>query len=173
MGELATRQKQLWALICELADCTPMLRMSRTEDCFWVCDLPRRSTDPEPVKAALQAAGYRLWEDNVLRLWKIDLSDDDPLYHADRQVSTFPRHEESLQLYALWRMLAAHPSPFVLQPKPLLRRILKLCELPITEQNKQIKQITAECAARLNRKQPLPYAAAGILAMTIEMEEKL
>lgn len=172
MGRLATRQKQLWALLCDHADCTPMLRISRTDDCCWVCDLPRRTADPAPAIAALRAAGYLLWEDDAQRLWKIDLPEDDPLYHLGKQVALFPQKKESLPLYALWRMLSAHPSPLAQQPKPLLRRILKLCELPAAEQEPVAKQITAECAALLNRKQPLPAAAAGVLAITITGEEE-
>lgn len=172
MGELAIRQKQLWALICDHADCLPMLRISRTDDCYWVCDLPRRTTKTAPAKNALQAAGYLLWEEEALHLWKIDLPENDPLYHMDKQDVAFPQKEEKLPLYALWRMLAAHPSPLAQQSKPLLRKILKLCEMPAAEQEHAAKQITAECAALINRKQSLPSAAVGVLAMIMIKEEE-
>lgn len=171
MAELADRQKQLWMLIRAHADCIPMLRISRRDDCFWICDLPRRTTDFLPAKDALLEAGYSVKDNEKLRLWQIDLPKDDPIYHIITQKPAFPQKGETMLVYALWRMLAAHPSPFVQQPKALLRKIIKLPELPIAERNTAAKQAIEACAALLNRKQSLPSSAAGILAMTVLREE--
>ena len=149
-----------------------MLRISRTDDCFWICDLPRRTSDLLPAKGALLEAGYSVKDDEELRLWRIDLPNDDPIYHIPLPKPAFPQRKETVPVYALWRLLSAHPSPFAHQPKALLRRIIKLVELPITERNAAAKRATEECAALLNRKQALPSAAAGVLAMTVIREEE-
>lgn len=172
MGELAERQKKLWELLCASTGCKPMLRVSRTDDCYWICDAPRHLSDIGSLLSVLTEAGFVVVQDEAKKLCKIDLPMNDPLYGTAEQPVGFPS-DEKLLIYALYRLLSSHPAPPPHRPQPLLRRIVKATELSADEQNKALRRILTECAALVNRKQPLPSAATGLLASIIRKEEEI
>lgn len=173
MGELAERQKKLWELLCASTGCKPMLRVSRTDDCYWICDAPRHLSDPEHTLSALTEASFLIEQDDSKKLWRIDLPMNDPLYLREELPVVFPKNENMLLIYALYRLLSSHPASPPHRPQPLLRRIVKATELSADEQSKAIRRIMIECAALVNRKQPLPSAATGLLASIIRKEEEI
>lgn len=174
MAELLRRQQVLWQLIREVSGQKAMLRLSRQDDCLWVCDLPRRlqNDDRMVAESRLREAGFLVRFDETASLWQIDLPLNDPLYAAeDQEFLTFPQKEALHPIYALYRMLAAHPCPVDQQPVTLLRGLLKCTAFSPKENKSIIAQLTGQCAACLNRKQPLPAAACHALQQYICQED--
>ena len=174
MAELLRRQQTLWQLIREISGQKAMLRLSRQDDCFWVCDLPRRlqSDDRTAAESRLREAGFLVSFDEYASLWQIDLPLNDPLYAAeDQEFLAFPQKEALHPIYALYRMLAAHPCPVEQQPFMILRGLLKCTACSPEENKSKIAQLTEQCAACLNRKQPLPAAACHALQQYICRED--
>ncbi len=152
-----------------------MLRLSRDNDCFWVCDLPRRGSDAacQAVQKAAEKMGFLICTDEETKLWRIDLLLNDALFTENESTPLpIPQKEALHSIYGLYRMLASHPVPIQDQPMELIRSIVKLTVLPIKEQIPQVIQLTAQCAARLNRRLPLPSAAANALAQYIRKEDE-
>lgn len=149
-----------------------MLRICRTDDCYWVCDLVRHTADVEKVRSALLEAGFVITDD-ASALWKIDLSAEDELYQLPAGELKLPQKEQLHALYALWRLLRSHPAPIDLQPMPMLRSVMKLTLLAEKERTGHVQRLHAACAALLNRRQPLPYSACGLLAKTILKEDEI
>lgn len=173
MVDLSTRQQQLWQLFCGHGNVQPMLRLSRTDDCFWICDLPRRISDTAQTKTVLEAAGFSVTQGGKDRLWHIDLLQSDELFAPPEQKLPMPRKDSLHTLYALCRLLLAHPAPMEHQPMPLVRALMKLSVLEGEERIKHTAKLHAICAERLNRRLPLPYAACGLLVKTIQREDAL
>lgn len=174
MVELLKRQESLWQLIQNISGQKAMLRLSREDDCIWVCDLPRRLLHHERTLAEshLREAGFLVRFDETTSLWQIDLPLNDSLFAAEgNQPLPLPRKEILYPVYALYRMLAAHPCPAEQQPITLLRGLLK-CTACSPEENKpKLAQLTSQCTACLNRKQPLPAAACHALQQYICQED--
>lgn len=171
MADLSTRQQQLWQLLCETASKQPMLRLSRTDDCFWICDLPRRISDTAQIRTRLEAAGYSVTTGETDGLWHIDLSPTDVLYTPPAERPCLPQRSALHTLYALCRLLLAHPAPQEEQPMPLVRALMKLSVLEAEERNRQAVKLYSLCAERLNRRLALPFAACGLLVKTIQEED--
>lgn len=175
MVELALRQQQLWALLMEHSHIHPMLRVSREDDCLWICDLPRRVDAKvyDSVEQHLHNAGFIVSLNESSRLWHIDLPITDRLLKELSGVQTlFPKNESLHTAYALYQLLISHSSPQDRQPLPLLRSILKLTLKTPEEAQTAIVALTNQCAALLNRKQPLPSTVTGILAQWINQEDQ-
>lgn len=173
MAELLHRQQKLWQLLTEEAAIQPMLRISREDDCLWVCDLPRRA-DVEACEAIRQQAentGFVIHLQEATRLWQIDLCLSDPLF-GDAPALPLPKDENRHAAYGLYRLLKAHPSQPDQQPLPLLRAILKLTLKPHQGSQAASLSLTSQCAVLLNRKQPLPSAACNALAQWICQEDE-
>lgn len=173
MADLATRQKQLWALLCSFSDKPPMLRLSRTDDCLWICDLPRRMEAWGAVAEKLKAEGFTVWLNEQDRLWRIDLPLTDRLFRSDPAPVPLPGKADLHMLYSLYRLLLAHPAKEAEQPMPLVRALLKLTLLSPDERSHAVDRLHGLCAQRVNRRQPLPSAAAAALMQTIQREEQL
>ncbi|MBE5793364.1 MAG: hypothetical protein E7323_01620 [Clostridiales bacterium] len=172
MVDLAKRQRKLWGLFQIDSPVQPMLRISRENDCYWICDLPRRVDHSicAVVRKQIEAAGFMVCFHEESQLWHIDLKPDDPLYTEIPAVPIpLPQNALFHPAYALYQMLKKHPSPFRQQPLPLLRSLLKFTLQP--PQESQLLTLTSQCAALLNRKQPLPYAACYALAQWICQED--
>lgn len=148
-----------------------MLRLSRIDDCLWICDLPRRTNDPAAIRNLLEASGFRLLPSTADGLWRIDLSLEDAIFHIPAALPSVPYQDRLHTLYALCRLLEAHPAPLAEQPMPLMRAILKLTLLEPNEQARQASRLYTLCAERFNRRMPLPSSVCGILAETIQKEE--
>lgn len=174
MAELLHRQQKLWQLLTEHSAIQPMLRISREDDCLWVCDLPRRMDAEacENIRQRAENAGFVIHLQEATRLWQIDLCPSDPLF-GDAPALPLPEDEPRHTAYGLYRLLKAHPSQPDQQPLPLLRAILKLTLKPHQESQTAIFSLTSQCAALLNRKQPLPSAACNALAQWICQEDEL
>lgn len=124
------------------------------------------------VEHHLRESGFLVCFDATTALWQIDLPLNDPLYATgDQQSISFPKREALHPIYALYRMLAVHPYPVEIQPIAQLRRIIKCTAFPIEESQEKIMQLTRECAAFLNRRQPLPAAASHALQQYICQED--
>jgi hypothetical protein len=173
MADLACRQQQLWQLLCSFSEKPPMLRVSRTDDCLWVCDLPRRTGGLEAAAERLETEGFAVWLDETDRLWHIDLPLTDRLFCNRPTPIPLPQKAELHPLYSLYRLLLSHPSQEPEQPMPLVRALLKLTLLAQEERKHSTEKLHSLCAQRLNRRQPLPYAAAAVLMQTIQKEEQL
>lgn len=173
MVELLHRQQKLWQLLTEGSAIQPMLRISREDDCLWVCDLPRRMDSDvcESIRQRAENAGFVIRLQEATRLWQIDLSLSDPLF-GDAPMLPLPEDETRHAAYGLYRLLKAHPSPPDQQPLPLLRAILKLTLKTHRESQTASLSLTSQCAALLNRKQPLPSAACNALAQWICQEDE-
>lgn len=172
MADLSTRQNQLWQLLNAHCLRQPMLRICRTDDCYWVCDLVRHAADTGKARTALLEAGFTI-ADDTSALWKIDLSADDGLYRLPAGEIGLPQKEQLHALYALWRLLRSHPAPIGMQPMPVLRGVMKLTLLAEKERTAHAQRLHAACAALHNRRQPLPYSACGLLARTILKEDEI
>lgn len=173
MAELMDRQQRLWDLLREYSPIQPMLRISREDDCLWICDLPRRLEEAvcETVRTHLEQNGFSVYLQEKTHLWQIDLLPTDALFTDESlHLLPFPDCERLHGAYALYRMLKKHPSPYEQQPVPLIRSILKLTLKPPEETS--FFGITSQCAALLNRKQPLPSAACKTLAQWISQEDQ-
>ncbi len=172
MADLFARQQLLWQLCQRHCTRQPMLRLSRTDDCYWICDLPRHTGNAPAAQAALLEAGFLVAEEQGSPLWKIDLSPEDALYRLPAGDIPLPKDEEKYLLYALWRLLKQHPAQVSAQPMPLLRSTMKLTMLSEAERAAAVQRLHSACAALLNRRQPLPHSACGLLAATILKEEE-
>lgn len=173
MAELMKRQQRLWDLLMEHSPIQPMLRISREDDCLWICDLSRRLDKSvcETVRMYLEQSGFSVCSQERTRLWQIDLHPTDDLFTDESsRLLPFPNNEQLHGAYALYRMLKKHPSPYEQQPSPLIRSILKRTLKPPEETS--FFGITSQCAALLNRKQPLPSAACKALAQWINQEDE-
>ena len=173
MVELLHRQQKLWQLLTEESAIQPMLRISRKDDCLWVCDLPRRigADVCEAIRQRAENAGFVIRLQETSRLWQIDLRPSDPLF-GDAPTLPLPEDETRHAAYGLYRLLKAHPSRPNQQPLPLLRAILKLTLKSHQESQAASLSLTSQCAALLNRKQPLPSAACNALAQWICQEDE-
>ena len=174
MVELLKRRQVLWQLLEHVSEKPPMLRLSRDDDCFWICDLPRRCSEAicDDTKAKATQAGFVIHLDETSKLWRIDLTLTDTLFAVQpAQRVPFPRREALHPVYGLYRLLSAHPAPLEEQPRELLRGILKLTTQP-PDDHTQTTQLTAQCAALLNRKRFLPSAACFALAHYIGQEDE-
>lgn len=173
MAELLKCQQRLWQLITENTGIQPMLRISREDDCLWVCDLPRRADAAVcgTISRRMEKAGFILRLQESTRLWQIDLCSSDALF-GDAPVLSLPADETLHAAYGLYRLLKAHPAPWEQQPLPLLRAIVKLTLKPHQVCQAALANLTGQCAALLNRKQPLPSAACHALAKWISQEDE-
>lgn len=173
MAELLHRQQKLWQLLTNDSAIQPMLRISREDDCLWVCDLPRRMDSDvcEAIRQRAENAGFVIRLQEATRLWQIDLRPSDSLF-GDAPALLLPEDETRHAAYGLYRLLKAHPGKADQQPLPLLRAILKLTLKSHQESQVVSLSLTSQCAALLNRKQPLPSAACNALAQWICQEDE-
>lgn len=174
MADLLNRQEQLYRQLCEVSGCKPMLRLCRDDDSLWICDLPRRLSGEQAAQTAetLAEKGYAVQLDEQSRLWKIDLPVTDQLYAFCSDAGLLPQKEALHPAYALLRLLTAHPFSVETQPQDLLRAVLKLTARPLGDNRQAIENLHQQCAALLNRRQPLPAAASAALAQSIRKEEQ-
>ena len=175
MVELALRQQQLWNALMDHSPLQPLLRISREDDCFWICDLPRRidTAACEAAKKWVEEAGFIVTLHEQPRLWHIDLSPLDGLFEPESEpFSSLPKAENLHTVYALYRLLQTHQKEWNQQITPLLRSILKLTLKAPTDAQAAFITVTSQCAALLNRKQPLPTAACRALAQWMRQEDK-
>lgn len=106
-----------------------LVRVSRTDDAMWVCDLPRRQTDIQAAEEALRRAGFACRLDENTRLWRIDWTEsrlDELLEVFPNDCPRFPADERYHPAYALCRLWLTHEGERTEANRPLLRRVLKL-----------------------------------------------
>ena len=142
---------------------------------FWVSDAPRRFA-PD----ALQKAAQRLVQQGFTvclsqnGLWYLDWADARWLSFLEPfaavQPAELPARESLHSVYTLARLLWAHPTPWPMQPKELLRPMLKAYPL-LNEIEKQSPQWLEACAKRLRLHQALPSAGAGVLFAWLRQSE--
>jgi len=156
-------QKELAALLGD--GC--FLRRAKDDGALFVTDAPRRFA-PEKlsaVEAALKARGF-CCSLTPRALWRVDLAQARyvNLFTAYRYAEPppFPADERLMRVYALARLLAAHPAPWEEQPPELLRALLKRCGRP-AELLQIAPRVLETCARSLREHRPLPSAAAGML----------
>ena len=151
------------------------VRRANDDDVFWVSDTPRR--EPEEachnLEKRLFAQGFTVATTDTA-LWRIDLTEDRwgvMLDHVAPMLPVaLPQMEKYMPVYALSRLLYAHPCTWQEQPKSLLRAILKWLDQPETLL-RSIPSLQEACAERLRKGQPLPYVGCGMLSAWLQKVE--
>lgn len=147
------------------------VKLAEGDDALLVSDAPRRMVAGALREAIdrLQAEGYVAWitERDLLAIdW------DEKRWHAfcePRQTCetlTIPSDATRHALYALARLLAAHPAPRKEQPLTLLRALVKAA----TRKDGLLKiapAMLATCAVRLRQRETLPSAAAWLAVQAL------
>ena len=135
-----------------------LLRRDQAMRALFVCDAPRRVSEPAALKKALMDAGFTV--DEEAALWRIDLS------AARRQ--TFiaglrPGHPpQDLRLRSLCRSLRAQGEPAPeSQPWPLIRQTL--LRLDAGDTDRLAREMAAQVALLKRMHAPLPLAAAYLI----------
>jgi hypothetical protein len=143
------------------------LHIARGDDALFVTDAPLRFSRERRQNAAraLMERGFVV-DNTPAGLWKIDCSGERFFRIFDafstEPAAAFPVDERAADVYALERLLDAHPSPWKEQPTELLRAIAKNCGRR-EELIRRTPKILQNCAMRIRRGMPLPSAAAGML----------
>ena len=170
MVDLLHLQEQAFRLLRESGK-PCFLRISKTEDCLWVTDLPRRTDFLADVERSLADLGLCCRLDPASRLWHIDLTPATYAAwssHLPTPPPPFPADESLHEAYALCRLLLAHPAPLADQPLSHIRAILKWlafpahCPFP--------SALHGHCAVLLRQGQPLPYLGGQLLAAWLQQK---
>ena len=143
------------------------VRLAAQDNALMISDAPRRLSAGQLTVAqdALAGLGYASWI-NERGLLALDW--DERQWHV--KVTAFqhipavavPTNGRLENVHALARLLAAHPSPLTLQPKPMLRALLKRYHL-LDAMLQFAPGALSVCAQQLRAHQPLSAAGAGIL----------
>lgn len=144
-----------------------LLRVSRTDDCMWVCDLPRRMEHPEMIESLLHQAGFACRLDEKTRMWQIDWTEDTRnvlLSDLPMALPVFPAEERYHAAYALCRMWLLHPGQRTEDNLPLLRKVIKLTAEKETLLLKAIPELHQTAAVHLRTGIPSAQDAGRVLA---------
>ncbi len=169
MADLMKQQQRLWKLLADETQRPPMLRLSRKDDCCWVCDLPRRVGECETTQRKLEAEGFAILSHAEDGLWHID-----PCWQPATGASLppFPDEETLHTAYALLRLLWFHPcSPEAPQPMPLVRAIAKQCCIAPEQAASGFETLYESCAQLLREGKTLPALAGPYLQTYLDKEE--
>ena len=138
-------------------------------DMLFVSDAPRRFTDEQlsMLSGRLTDLGFRQWSTGK-SLWAIDMDEQRWLQlmkpFESFAIGSIPEDARLLDVYALMRLLFAHPAYWVNQPREPIRALLKRFDQP--EEFIHIVPVLLQNSAKwLREHQPLPSAAAGILSV--------
>lgn len=145
------------------------IRKAAEDFALFVTDAPRRMPDTQlkALSDQLAGQGFRQWT-TERGLWAIDLDEQrwffllKPFEHT--VPCSIPEDGRLLDVYALMRLLKAHPAPLDGQPREPIRAILKRFDQP-EEFIRIAPVLLQDSAKRLREHQPLPYAATGILCV--------
>ena len=144
-----------------------MVKTAAGERALFVTDAPRRLAAQalHDAETALNAKGFLISrEENSL--WNVDIDETrwQALLAKARITSDcpFPDEDRLHELYAVARLLAAHPSPWPLQPREPVRAVLKRYHRP-TELLRYAPILHQQCAELLREHRALPSAMAGLL----------
>ncbi len=143
------------------------LRLYGQDDFVYISDAPRRAASEtiRDMQKTMREQGFvsHIDESNLLLIdlepirWRM-LLEVFPRFG----VEPFPQDDRWLEVYALARLLARHPSPIDRQPMEPVRAVLKRYDrknsLPAL-----MPQLISQCAERLRRKLPLPSVLADVL----------
>lgn len=168
MADLLQAQQRLWTLVANGSQKPPMLRLSRQNDCCWICDLPRHVSDCGFVQRQLIETGFVILPNQEDDLWHID-----PVWQLDAssQLPSFPKNEALHSAYALLRLLLQHPcKPDAEQPMELVRAIVKQCCRPMAQPAAFIT-LHEQCAQLLRDGSVLPTFAIPYLRTYLDKEE--
>ena len=151
------------------------VQRANDDDVLWVSDMPRR----EPKEACIDlekrlfVQGFTVVTTDTA-LWRIDLTEDRWGYILGQVApivpDALPQQEKYMPVYSLARLLYAHPCAWQVQPKPLLRVIIKRLDQP-DSLLRSITSLQEACAERLRKRQPLPYAGCGMLSAWLQNVE--
>ena len=152
--------------------------VKRSDDpaALFISDAPRRFAADQLIQAeqSLLQHGFTC-ERTPNALWRIDLTEARWLMLAERfgavAPTAFPERKTLHGVYALARLLQAHPAPWPAQPREMLRQMLQNWNQPVMMETQAIHW-TGDCAKRLRAHLPLPHAGAGILFAYIRREEE-
>ena len=152
------------------------VKVAAEHDALFVSDAPRRMTGASlsALGSQLAQAGFVSWE-NERGLLLIDWDDAHWRQWAEgyqaASLPGFPAAEEHFPIYALARLLAAHPYPLAAQPRAPIRLLLK--NLRRTDALARAAFALHErCAQWLREGEPLPSAAAGLLSCWLRTAAK-
>lgn len=143
------------------------LRRADRDTALFVTDAPRRLTEAALAdrERFLAAAGFRCGA-TPSGLWQIDPDESRWVSilrpYADVPPAGFPANEALWEVYALARLLRAHPSPWENQPREAIRGVLKRLDRT-AELLRYAPALLTECAVRLRHRQALPCAASPLL----------
>ena len=152
------------------------LRRADTDAALFITDAPRRLTAAALAdrERSLAEAGFRCYATHG-GLWTVD--PDERRWqsilrpYADVPPAGFPTDEAFWEVYALARLLRAHPSPWEGQPREPLRGLVKRYGQR-AEMLLYAPALLAECAVRLRQHQALPSAGAPLLDAWLSDHEK-
>ena len=147
------------------------VRLADEDGALLASDAPRRMDAYSLGEAItrLQAEGYAAWvtERNLLAIdWGELRWHSFGERHQACVTLAVPNEEAQHALYALARLLIAHPAPLHDQPRALLRRLIKAGAFKDGLVN-IAPELTASCAERLRRHEALPSAATGLLVQAL------
>lgn len=140
------------------------VRICRSDDALWVCDLPRRMQNVQEEEEKLRRLGFVCTLEDGL--WKIDWTEErrNALMEAyPERLPDFPLDERYHPAYALCRLWLLHPGKQTDENLPLLRRVLKLaCDKEET-MLKAIPSLHETAAEHLRRAIPCAHDAGRVL----------
>ena len=148
------------------------VKRNARDNSLFISDAPRRLSPANLVQAedALLHAGFTVHAGRD-KLWLIDWTLERwhgwMARYAEVPPSTLPTQEARLEVYALERLLRAHPTAVEAQPLWMLRAMLKRVDRP-GALAAVAPQLLKHCAQRLRLHQPLPSGGAGLLAAWLQ-----
>ena len=169
-------QQRLFDLLNGHARC--FVRVCDGGSALWVSDFPRRCADAAAVTDTLKQDGFQVQTDG--QLWYIDRTEErwrELLSDMPHSVPQLPKDEKMHAVYALCRLLLAHPSQLQEEHMPVLRAAVKMAAGQTAQMTKTVRELHEEAAVRLRQGKTVAYDAGRILAAWLwtleEGKEKL
>ena len=144
-----------------------LLRVSRMDDCMWVCDLPRRMENVQELEEKLRENGFACSMDEKSRMWQIDWTESKwnaLLADLPSDVPEMPADDGCHAAYALCRLWLAHPGQRTKENLPLLRRVIKLTAEKESLLLKAVPEMHQTAALHLRTGVPSAHDAGRVLA---------
>ena len=163
--QLKSEQRRLYELLPPDARC--FVRVCDDDGALWVSDLPRKYENHPSLIPGLADEGFSVRLDEKSRLWYVDWTQERWLKTLETlplEMPLFPQKSELHEIYALCRLLLAHPAPLDDTQLPMLRRTAKWTVQQPGALSGSVQAAYEEAALRLREGKPVAHAAGRILA---------
>lgn len=163
-------QQRLYGLLNEQTRC--FVRVCDGRNALWVSDFPRRCAETAAAEEKLKQAGFSVQKDGGL--WYIDWTEESWQQTLDSMPDgepLFPQAQKLHAVYALCRLLLAHPSQRQEEHMPALRAAVKLAAGQTVSIAKTVRELHEEAAVQLRRGRTVAYHAGRILAAWLQTLE--